>query len=494
MRYLYVCVVVLAIVMAFFLDESLASSLSFDYSKLSNYESLNIIIQKIDKKLQKIFFYDVHGVPLIVAWIGMTAIILTARFNFVNVRLFGHAIMALCGKNYNAHDKGEISSLKAFFTAVSGAVGLGNIVGIAAAVQIGGPGAIFWMVVASFFIMTLKFMEVSIGHKYRTSDKNGNIMGGPFIYIKKVLTKKGFKKTGIILSVIFAILYSVTSLGGGAIFQANQTVAILSYGGETAKEVLAIILTSLVVIVVIGGIRRIAYVAMGIVPLMTSIYVISCMVIIASNIGSIGSAIHIIFSDAFSNNSVAGGVIGTMVVGMQRAAFASEAGIGSSSIEHAAAKTTEPIREGCISMLEPFIGTSIICTLTGLILVISGAHTTTESSGIIMVTEAFASVSSWFPIFLSISIPLFAFSTIITNCYHGERAFVSIFGTKSIVIYRTLFCVMVYYSCFIENFFTLLNFCDYAYLAATIPNTILLYIYTKNLKMDLHQYVKKHIK
>ena len=464
-------------------------------NKTAESNIITSILSYVSYILKQFVLLKIGEIPIIIIWIIGSCIYFTIQFNFVNIKLFRHSFQILLGNYHNPKDIGEISTLRAFFTAVSGAVGLGNIVGVAIGIQMGGPGAIFWMMVSAFFIMSIKFIEVAIGHKYRERDAQGNIIGGPFIYIRKCFEERFNPKHGARLATIFAILYLLTSLGGGTMFQANQAIAIIENSIpelHNSTLILAVILSVLTAIVTIGGLKTISLAASAIVPIMTSIYVISCIVIISFHYENFFHALNLIWYDAFHIDSISGGIVTTIVIGIQRAAFASEAGIGSSSIEHAAAQTKEHIREGCAALMEPFIGTMIICFLTGIILIITDVYEDNSLHGILIAEQAFSSVSEWFTIFLMIAAPLFAFSTIITNSYHAERAWIALWGTRSVMHYRLLFVCIVFLSCFIDNFSILLDFCDCAYLLATLPNIAVLYLYTQSIKDDLQQYHKKY--
>ncbi len=269
--------------------------------------------------------------------------------------------------------EGEVSHFQALATAVSGTVGLGNIAGVAVAIALGGPGATFWMIVCGLIGMSTKFVECTLGVKYRDVDENGTVYGGPMYYLSRGLDQMGFKVLGKILGVVFAILCVGASFGGGNAFQSNQAAVQLTtmfdlQGGATGV-IIGVILAILVGIVIIGGIKKIASVTEKIVPFMAGTYVLASLVIIFSNIQYIGEAFSMIFAGAFTPAAGIGGVVGVIIVGFQRAAFSNEAGAGSAAIAHSAVKTKYPASEGVVALLEPFIDTVVICTMTALVII-----------------------------------------------------------------------------------------------------------------------------
>ncbi|HJN06445.1 MAG TPA: amino acid carrier protein, partial [Bacteroidales bacterium] len=305
------------------------------------------------------------AIPLVVIWLIFGAITFTLVLRFINFRGFKHAIMLVRGVYDNPDHKGEVSHFQALTTALSATVGLGNIAGVTIAISIGGPGATFWMIIAGLLGMSSKFVECTLGVKYRYIDKNGVVSGGPMYYLRDGLKKKGMKWLGIILSIIFAILVIGGSIGGGNMFQANQAFSQLAYLVPTIENYgmwFGVILAILVAFVIIGGIKSIARVTDKIVPFMAAIYVFTALVIIFMNIENTGTAFMLIIDGAFGADALRGGIIGVLIVGFQRAAFSNEAGVGSAAIAHSAVKTDTPITEGFVSLLEPFVDTVVICT------------------------------------------------------------------------------------------------------------------------------------
>jgi AGCS family alanine or glycine:cation symporter len=451
--------------------------------------------------LAKVMFWEIPGLkmPFIVAWLAFGAIFFTFRMTFVNIRLFGHAIQVVRGRYDNPDEPGEVSHFQALSSALSATVGLGNIAGVAIAVGIGGPGAVFWMVCAAAFGMTSKFVECTLGVKYRIIDTQGNVRGGPMQYLSTGFAELGFGAFGKVLAVLFAILCIGGSFGGGNMFQVGQ-----SYGAlrevlpfELSKSVFGIIMTVLVGVVIIGGIRSIARVAEKIVPAMVTIYVGAALFVLISHAGDVPAAFGRIVGEAFNPNAGFGGVLGVLVVGMKRAAFSNEAGVGSASIAHAAAKTDEPVREGVVALLEPFIDTILVCTMTGLVIVITGAaddpanaHLIKDDAGAALTAVAFGSVISWFPKVLAVCVLLFAYSTMISWSYYGERCFTYLFGEKSSLVYKILFLIMIYVGA-VSSMKSALVFSDLMILGMAFPNIIGLLALSGRVKKDLDHYLAK---
>ena len=327
--------------------------------------------------------------------------------NFINIRGFKHAIELVRGKFDDPKDHGEVSHFQALATALSATVGLGNIAGVAVAITVGGPGATFWMIVAGLLGMSSKFVECTLGVKYRVVNENGEVSGGPMYYLKNGLAKYGLGNLGKVLAVIFAILCIGGSFGGGNMFQANQAYAQLSGQFPMLQgngPMFGFLLAILVGTVIIGGIKSIAKVTEKIVPFMAGLYVLAASIIIVVNFGQIGTAFAMIIEGAFAPSAAFGGFIGVLIQGFRRAAFSNEAGVGSASIAHSAAKTNQPVSEGVVSLLEPLIDTVIICTMTALVIIITGFSGVQGVEGAQLTSQAFGSVISWFPYVLVIAI------------------------------------------------------------------------------------------
>ena len=440
-------------------------------------------------------------IPLVVIWLIFGAVTFTILLRFINFRGFKHAIQLVRGVYDNPDHKGEVTHFQALTTALSATVGLGNIAGVAIAISIGGPGATFWMIVAGLLGMSSKFVECTLGVKYRQIDKYGVVSGGPMYYLRDGLKKKKMKWLGIVLSIIFAILVIGGSFGGGNMFQANQAFSQLAYLVPTIENYgmwFGVILAILVGFVIIGGIKSIARVTDKIVPIMAAIYVLTALIIIFMNIENTGAAFKLIIDGAFSADALKGGVIGVLIVGFQRAAFSNEAGVGSAAIAHSAVKTDTPITEGFVSLLEPFVDTVVICTMTALVLIYTGTYENPMGyEGTQLTSLAFSKVFSWFPYILVIAIFLFAFSTMISWSYYGLKGFdylvgdlsERIFGTREVAKY-TYFAIFLFFIVVgaASNLGSVIAFSDMMILSMAFPNIIGLLILLPEVRQDLFIY------
>lgn len=439
-------------------------------------------------------------VPLIVVWLVLGAIFFTLRMKFINFSGAIHAVQLVRGKYDNPNEEsGEVSHFQALVTALSGTVGLGNIAGVAIAVSLGGPGATFWMIVAGLIGMSSKFVECTLGVKYREINEDGEVFGGPMYYLSRGLAKKNLKKLGQVLALLFAILCVGGSFGGGNMFQANQAFSQLK--GIPGWEVIApygfwfgLILAFFVGIVIIGGIKSIAKVTDKIVPAMVGVYVFSALVIIGLNITEVGDAFAQIFNGAFSPDAIYGGVIGVLILGFQRAAFSNEAGVGSSAIAHSAAKTKEPVSEGMVALLEPFIDTVVVCTMTALVIIFTGYAADSEGlEGAQLTTAAFSSsLGDWSLYVLAFAAILFAFSTMISWSYYGLKAWTYIFGkTRTAdIAYKALFLVFVVVGSSV-SLGAVIGFSDLMILGMAFPNILGLLILSGEVRQDLTNYMTK---
>ena len=439
-------------------------------------------------------------VPFIVIWLFIGAVFLTVRMGFINIRGFRHAIDVVRGTYDNPDDEGEVSHFQALASALSATVGLGNIAGVAIAVSVGGPGAIFWMIVAALFGMTAKFTECTLGQKYRVVDEEGAVSGGPMRYLKAGLEEKGMSKLGAALSVIFAVFCIGGSFGGGNMFQANQAYSAVNESlvnntgiTEFPSWIFGICMAAAVAVVILGGIKRIASTAEKIVPAMCGMYLVAALFIVFTNISQVPHAIDVILSSAFGKDAMCGGMIGAMIQGIRRAAFSNEAGVGSASIAHSAAKTEYPVREGLVALLEPFIDTIIVCFATGIVIVVSGVledPTLADGEAAVLTLRAFEQTISWFPLVLTLAIVLFAFSTMISWSYYGERCWTNLFGAKSALSYRIVFIAFVFIGSVIK-LGNVIDFSDLMILSMAFPNILGLYILSSDVRADLDAYMAK---
>ncbi len=398
--------------------------------------------------------------------------------------------------------EGEVSHFQALTAALSATVGLGNIAGVAIAVSIGGAGATFWMILAGFLGMASKFVECTLGVKYRDIAEDGTVYGGPMYYLTKGLKKKGLGNLGKVLAALFAVFVIGGSFGGGNMFQVNQAFQLVEHitGGESSffygrGWLFGLIMAVLVGIVIIGGIKKIAKVTDKIVPFMVVIYVAASIFVLVAKYDMIGNAFMQIFDGAFSPEGVVGGAVGVLVQGFRRAAFSNEAGVGSASIAHSAVKTKFPASEGLVALLEPFIDTVVVCTMTALVLIITGNVAAENASlndaqAILLTSGAFASVISWFPYVLTVAVVLFAFSTMISWSYYGFQGWAYLFGrTKKMeYAYKILFCVFVIIGS-AASLGSVIGFSDAMIFAMMVPNMIGLVLLAPKVKEELTKYL-----
>ncbi|WPY99385.1 amino acid carrier protein [Christiangramia sp. OXR-203] len=434
-----------------------------------------------------------NSIPFIVIWLILGSIFFTIRLGFVNIRGFSHSIQLAKGKYDDPDAPGRITHFQAMATAVSATVGLGNIAGVAVAISLGGAGATFWMFCAGFFAMSLKFTECTLGVKYREINEDGRIFGGPMNYLRYGLEKRNMKGLGKFLASLFAILGVGASFGGGNMIQSNQAFKIVSEQLpllEGQGFLFGVGFAILVGAVILGGINSIARVTGKVVPVMAIIYILGCAVVIGVNIENIGAAFSAIYNGAFSADALKGGFIGVLIVGLQRAAFSSEAGVGSAAIAHSATKTNNPIADGFTSLVEPFIDTMVVCTMTALVLIFTGMHEVGGGmKGVELTSDAFGSVISWFPAILALAVFLFAFSTMVSWSYYGMRSWTYLFGQskKSEIIYKVLFLIFVVVGASV-SLGAVLSFSDMMILAMSFPNIIGLYIMSEEVRADMEIY------
>lgn len=434
------------------------------------------------------------GIPFIVIWLVLGATFFTIRMGFINIRGFKHSIDLAKGKYDEPNAPGQVTHFQALATAVSGTVGLGNIAGVAVAVSLGGAGATFWMIVCGLLGMSSKFVECTLGVKYRDILPDGRVFGGPMNYLRYGLEKRNLKGLGKVLAGVFAVLAVGASFGGGNMFQANQSFEQLA--GQFPALIgngfwFGVVTAALVGVVIIGGINSIAKVTGKVVPIMASVYIVAALAVIIMNIQNIGPAFSAIFEGAFNPSALKGGIIGVLVVGFQRAAFSNEAGVGSAAIAHSTAKTNHPPSEGFVGLLEPFIDTVVVCTLTALVLIFTGMHEVEGMAGAQLTSDAFGSQISWFPYVLALAVFLFAFSTMISWSYYGMRAWTYLFGKskRTEFVYKMLFLVFVVIGASV-SLGAVLDFSDMMILAMSFPNIIGLYIMSGEVKKDLVKYLE----
>ncbi|MBT4136409.1 MAG: alanine:cation symporter family protein [Candidatus Latescibacteria bacterium] len=443
--------------------------------------------------LFSIFFYDFgSGIPLIIAVLVGGGVYYSFFFGWLTLRGFKHSIDVIRGRYDNPDDPGEISHFKALTSALSATIGLGNIGGVAVAVGMGGPGAVFWMILTAFFGMASKLASCTLAVIYRQIHPDGRVSGGPMYYMEQGLAEKGLRPVGRTLAVLFALLTLGGSLGGGNMFQANQTLEILGSVSPVFKTynwLVGLILAVMVAVVIIGGIKRIGNVTSRIVPFMCGLYVITCLLIIFTHIVDVPGLLVEIVAQAFNPQAAFGGFLGVMVQGVRRAAFSNEAGLGSAAFVHAAAKTDEPAREGMVAMIGPFIDTVIICLMTALVCMITGVYNDPEfaGKGVSMTSAAFETFIPGASYVLSIVVILFAYSTMISWSYYGERAWEYLFGLGSILVYRIIFVCFVFIGS-VTALKSVLDFSDAMILGMAFPNIICGIILSPQIKVVLNDY------
>jgi AGCS family alanine or glycine:cation symporter len=444
--------------------------------------------------LASVLFIRIAGFPFIVLWLLCGAVFLTFRMKFINLRAGRHAFAVLSGRYDDSDAPGEVTHRQALSSALSATVGLGNIAGVAIAVQLGGPGALFWMIVAAFFGMTSKFVECTLGVKYRTIESDGKVLGGPIRYLRDGLQRRGLGGLGRVLAVVFMVFCIGGSFGGGNMFQANQATASLRefVGPSLPSWAVGLALMVAVGLVIVGGIQRIGRTAEAIVPLMCGMYLLAAGFVLVVNYAHVPDAMSMIVRMAFGSDAAYGGFIGVLIVGFQRAAFSNEAGIGSAAIAHSAAKTHEPVREGIVALVEPFIDTVVVCLATGLVIVTSGVlETSPDAEGAVLTARAFETVISWFPVLLTLAIVLFAYSTMISWSYYGERCWVGLFGPRSSLLYKALFLIAIFIGA-VSNLGAVLDFSDLMILSMAFPNILGLYLLSGEVASDLDTYWRRY--
>ena len=447
-------------------------------------------------------------IPFVVLWLMAGAIFFTLRMGFINLRGFWHAIRLTKGDYDDPNETGEVTHFQALASALSATVGLGNIAGVAIAIGTGGPGATFWMVLVGLLGMSSKFTECTLGQMYRKVAADGTVSGGPMHYLRDGLADMGLKPLGTVLAFVFAILCVGASLGGGNAFQVGQSLDAIRQDIPLIDQypwIYGLVMAVLAGVVIIGGIKSIGAVASKIVPIMCVAYVLMCLYILGVNASEIPLAVRSIFDGAFNLQAGIGGAIGVMVIGIQRAVFSNEAGIGSAAIAHSAAKTDEPVSEGIVALLEPFIDTVVICTMTALVIIITGVYDAElypeyadlvsgeNKSGAALTTAAVSGVHGiwWFKYILYLAVTLFAYSTLISWSYYGERSWTKLFGPKSSLAYKILFLVFTVIGSIVTTG-NVLEFSDLLILGMALPNILGVALLSGRVKIALDEYWGKY--
>ena len=480
---------------------------------------MNEVFGYINDFFENILFFDIFfgqieetKFPFVVAWLIGGGVFLTLKMGFVNLKMLSHSLKIVAGKYHTREDKGLISPFQSLATALSATVGIGNIAAVSIAISWGGAGAAFWMILAGFLGMTLKFTEVTLSVKYRKFLPDGSILGGGMQYLSQGLADKGMVGTGKILAMVFAFFMILGAIGAGNTFQVSQSLSIvqgqvpffadnsLAFGSlKDNGYIFGLILAGITSLVIIGGIKRIAQVAEKIVPLMVIFYLLMVIWVLGTYFTAIPDAFALIFREAFTPTAVAGGMFGAMAQGFQRAVFSNEAGLGSAGIAHAPARVKYPVRQGLVSLYEPFVDTVVVCTMTALVVILTGTYAGgTEAldaaiaakQGAIITSTAFGSVVPWFPSILGIAIFMFAFSTMISWSYYGERAWVYIFGAKSSIIFKLIFLAFIVIAT-ITDTGIMVDFSSILFLALAVPNIFGLLMMSGDVRKMLTEYLAK---
>lgn len=472
-------------------------------------EAINAAVAPLAEFVSRVVFFKVPvfgaELPLVVLWLVAGAVFFTVYMRFVNLVAFRHAVDLVRGKHADPGDPGEVSHFQALSTAVAGTVGIGNIGGVAVAVSVGGPGAALWIVVAGFLGMSTKFVECTLGVKYRRENADGSVSGGPMYYLERGLAEHGYAGFGRAMGVLYAVGLCIGAFGIGNMFQANQAfVQLVAITGGAEASVLAdkgwlvgAAMAVLVGVVIIGGIRSIVRVTERLVPFMAVLYCGFALVVIAMNAEAVPWALARIVEGAMTGDGVAGGALGALIIGFQRAVFSNEAGIGSASVAHSAVRTKEPLTEGIVALLEPFIDTIVICSCTALVIVTTSYYDAGFADGldgIAMTSKAFERQFSWFPLPLAVAAALFAFSTMLSWSYYGLKGWTYLVG-ESVAMdraYKAVFCVFVALGCTLE-LGAILDFSDALVFLICVPNIVGLYVLAPAVRRELSDYLAEKL-
>lgn len=475
--------------------------------------SVNEFMEPIATAFNNIVFFPLtvgdFSFPIVVAWLIIAGIVITCYFGFIQFRGLKVSVEVVRGKFSTKQDPGEVPHFHALTSALSGTVGLGNIAGVGAAMALGGPGATFWMILAGLLGMATKFAECTLGVKYRQVHEDGTVSGGPFKYLPVAFKRFGSLPAKV-LTGVFAVAILLFGVAGGNMFQANQTFAQVRnatggqegfLGSDGAALVFGIIFAVLVAVVILGGIKSIGATTSKLVPAMAAVYILACGAVIAANFQNVPAAFGAIIEGAFRPEGFAGGILGVMIIGFQRASFSNEAGVGSAAIAHSAVKTRRPVSEGFVAMFEPLVDTVLICTMTALAIIMAGAPSLQAGidqvqggggapDGVILTSDAFATVLPWFPVVLAVAVALFAYSTLITWSYYGLKAWEYLFGRgrKREITYKVIFLTFTVAGC-ILSFSQVISFTDAALFICAFVNLLGVYLLLPVIKREMKKYL-----
>ena len=462
-------------------------------------------VAPISDAVAKLIFFPINicgcEVPLIIFWVLIAGFFFTFYFKGISVWGFKHAIDVVAKPTEKHNDGcGEVSSFQALATALSGTIGIGSIAGVAISISIGGPGAAFWIFAGALLGMSIKFVEATLAVKYRRFNLDGSVSGGPMHYIAHGLTRKKMRWLGQPLSVLYAILCIGGGITGGNMIQINQTahqIVFITGGSHSIFHgytwLIGLVAAVLIGLVIVGGIKSIAKVTTILTPTMCLLYIVSGLIVIFANFMNIPHAIALIIREAFNPTAVAGGVIGTIIIGLRRSVQSNEAGTGAAAIVYATAQTKEPVSQGFVALLETFL-TGLLCLFTSFAIVFSGActHAAKEISGIELASNAFQSVIPFFPIILSIIAVMFALSTLISWAYYGQKAWTFLFGEgkKRVLAFNLIYCLFIIIGSAM-NVKSVIDITDAMMIALCVPNIIVLYILCPEIKRDLKAYLER---
>lgn len=457
-------------------------------------QQIDEAISPIAGVISEVIFFSVNiaglDVPVIAFWLITAGLFFSLYFRFPNFRYFGLALKIVRGQYTRADEPGDLTHFQALSAALSGTVGIGNIAGVAVAISIGGPGAMFWMILAGVLGMATKMVECTLGVAYRRINADGTVSGGPMHYIQKGLAERGYAGLGT----VFATLFAVFGIGASiTLFQVNQ--AFIQFSEATGFQDGLAFGTGIafaVGLVIVAGVRVIGLVAQALVPLMAFIYLAAGFIILCLHVEQVPAAFVSIVVGAFAPEGVSGGVIGAMIIGLQRAVYSNEAGTGSAAIAHSAVKTGEPSSEGLVALLEPFIDTVVVSTMTALVVVVTGAYKIPGLSGIEITSAAYASVFPWFPNILAVAVILFAYTTLLTWSYYSVKCWTYLAGESywTSLGYKIVYCLLLSTGAVVSMKATL-EFTDSMFFAMAIPNVITLYILGPQVKREIEGYVAR---
>lgn len=471
-------------------------------------KAINDFFEPISDFSFAVIFYEVPlggdlQIKLILLWLSLAAVFFTVYLGFINIRFFKHAVSLLFGKGMHKNADGEVSQFQALMASLSGTVGLGNIGGVAIAISTGGPGAAFWMTLMGFLGMSTKFSEVMLGVKYRRYPDPDNplrVSGGPMYYINEIFSRFGVPIIGVILAAIFCLFTIMGAIGGGNMYQANQAFSqmVEATGGVEHSPLVGYgwavgcVIAVMVGAVIMGGLKRIASVAARLVPAMAALYIFAALIVMAMHFDMIPNAFVTIYQSAFSLQAGFGALIGGLLIGVQRAAFSNEAGLGSASIVQSTTNTDGPVGTGLVAMLGPFIDTIVICNITAILIVVTGVYTNVPDGveGVVITSMAFEAGLPGFKYALTVAVILFAYSTMISWYYCGAVCFRYLCGEneRTEMIFKVFYCLCIVVGASLQ-LKQLVNFADAAMLSMAIPNILVLYFFAPEIKRDVSSYI-----